>query len=71
MAEFKKQGGVLTGREERFDWFEGEPRSIGGVVGNAKNPNGSPVETSTKAGSGQGVQGSSGARTEYVELPET
>ena len=31
MADFKKQGGVLTGREERYDGFEGEPRSmIGG-----------------------------------------
>lgn len=30
MADFKKQGGVLTGREERYDGFEGEPRSVGG-----------------------------------------
>ncbi len=35
MAEFKRQGGVLTGREERFDFFEGEPRSVGGIVGHA------------------------------------
>jgi len=33
MADFKKQGGVLTGREERFDGFEGEPRSVGGALG--------------------------------------
>jgi len=32
MAEFKKQGGVLTGREERYDGFEGEPRSVGGAL---------------------------------------
>ncbi|KAF1349092.1 hypothetical protein BDV97DRAFT_355000 [Delphinella strobiligena] len=31
MADFKKQGGVLTGREERYDGFEGEPRSVGGT----------------------------------------
>ncbi|EOD45357.1 hypothetical protein UCRNP2_7918 [Neofusicoccum parvum UCRNP2] len=31
MADFKKQGGVLTGREERYDGFEGEPRNIGGT----------------------------------------
>ncbi|KAL1621315.1 hypothetical protein SLS56_009255 [Neofusicoccum ribis] len=31
MADFKKQGGVLTGREERYDGFEGEPRNIGGA----------------------------------------
>jgi len=30
MSEFKKQGGVLTGREERYDGFQGEPRAIGG-----------------------------------------
>lgn len=33
MADFKKQGGVLTGREERYDGFEGEPRSVGGNLG--------------------------------------
>ena len=37
MADFKRQGGVLTGREERFDFFEGEPRSIGGNVGSTEN----------------------------------
>ncbi|GAB7352499.1 hypothetical protein MBLNU459_g2901t1 [Dothideomycetes sp. NU459] len=31
MADFKKQGGVLSGREERYDGFEGEPRSVGGA----------------------------------------
>ncbi|RYP61651.1 hypothetical protein DL769_007612 [Monosporascus sp. CRB-8-3] len=29
MDEFKKQGGSLGGREERFDAFEGEPKNIG------------------------------------------
>jgi hypothetical protein len=33
MADFKKQGGSLTGREERYDGFEGEPRSIGKAYG--------------------------------------
>ncbi|KAF2428622.1 hypothetical protein EJ08DRAFT_321729 [Tothia fuscella] len=33
MDEFKKQGGSLTGRAERKDGFEGEPRSIGGSLG--------------------------------------
>jgi len=32
MADFKTQGGVLTGREERYDGFEGEPRSVGGAL---------------------------------------
>jgi len=33
MADFKKQGGSLTGREERYDGFEGEPRGVGGALG--------------------------------------
>jgi len=33
MADFKKQGGVLGGREERYDGFEGEPRTVGGALG--------------------------------------
>ena len=36
MAEFKRQGGILTGREERYDFFEGEPRSVGGALGDSK-----------------------------------
>ena len=32
LDEFKKQGGVLKGREERQDAFEGEPRSVGGAL---------------------------------------
>lgn len=35
MTDFKKQGGVLGGREERSDSFEGEPRSVGGALGGA------------------------------------
>jgi hypothetical protein len=33
IADFKKQGGSLTGREERCDGFEGEPRFIGKAMG--------------------------------------
>ena len=33
LEEFKRQGGTLTGREERFDGFEGEPRAIGSTLG--------------------------------------
>lgn len=35
MDEFKKQGGHLSGREERTDAFAGEPRSVGGTLGGA------------------------------------
>jgi len=31
MEQFKAKGGSLTGREERFDEFEGVPKNIGGV----------------------------------------
>ncbi|CAK4030453.1 Hypothetical predicted protein [Lecanosticta acicola] len=33
MADFKRQGGALNGREERIDSFEGEPRSVGKAIG--------------------------------------
>lgn len=33
MADFKRQGGVLNGREERLDSFEGEPRAVGKAIG--------------------------------------
>jgi len=32
MEEYQRQGGVLGGREERYDGFEGEPRNIGGAL---------------------------------------
>ncbi|KAH7355442.1 hypothetical protein BKA65DRAFT_425647 [Rhexocercosporidium sp. MPI-PUGE-AT-0058] len=35
MDEFKRQGGNLSGREERSDAFAGEPRSVGGTLGGA------------------------------------
>jgi len=40
MADFKKQGGVLGGREERYDGFEGEPRAIGGALGGGQGHHG-------------------------------
>ena len=33
MEEFKQKGGVLGGRGERYDGFEGEPKHIGGTIG--------------------------------------
>jgi hypothetical protein len=32
LADFKSQGGVLGGREERTDAFEGEPRQVGATL---------------------------------------
>ena len=53
MADFKKQGGVLSGREERYDGFEGEPRSVGGAFGE-----------STSSSSAMGASGLEGRSTE-------
>jgi hypothetical protein len=35
MDQFKAKGGALTGREERYDEFEGVPKNIGGATGMA------------------------------------
>lgn len=40
MADFKKQGGSLSGREERYDGFEGEPRAVGGALGGSSTGTG-------------------------------
>ena len=37
MSDFKSKGGVLGGREERYDGFEGEPKNIGGSLGSLKS----------------------------------
>ncbi|KAI9821650.1 MAG: hypothetical protein M1827_002231 [Pycnora praestabilis] len=49
MADFKKQGGSLSGREERYDGFEGEPRSVGSALGG-----GSSTGVGSTTGSGLG-----------------
>jgi len=55
MADFKKQGGSLTGREERYDGFEGEPRAVGGALGgHSSSTTGTGLGSST---SGTGVGG--------------
>ncbi|KAL9015372.1 MAG: hypothetical protein Q9173_000016 [Seirophora scorigena] len=54
MADFKKQGGSLSGREERYDGFEGEPRAVGGALG------GSSAGTT---GSSSGLTGHHGQTT--------
>ena len=55
MADFKKQGGSLTGREERYDGFEGEPRAVTSALGGS----GTSGTTGTgMTGSGSGMSGS-------------
>ncbi|KAH0371601.1 hypothetical protein KCU65_g1788, partial [Aureobasidium melanogenum] len=55
MADFKKQGGVLTGREERYDGFEGEPRTVGGAHTSSTTTTGTGL-----TGSGLGHSNTSG-----------
>ncbi|KAI4131578.1 MAG: hypothetical protein LQ347_002915 [Umbilicaria vellea] len=56
MADFKKQGGSLTGREERYDGFEGEPRAVGSALGGSSTTGlGSSSTTGTS-----GLTGSTG-----------
>lgn len=55
MADFKKQGGILTGREERYDGFEGEPRHIGKTLG-SEHHNHSALEGGAVGGEGVGVK---------------
>ena len=51
MADFKKQGGSLAGREERYDGFEGEPRGVGTSLGGASHT-GSHTGTGSSATAG-------------------
>lgn len=55
MADFKKQGGSLTGREERYDGFEGEPKAVGGALGG--HHHGTGTGTGTGVGTGSGTTG--------------
>ena len=52
MADFKKQGGSLSGREERYDGFEGEPRAVGSALG------GGSATSGTTSGATGGLTGS-------------
>ncbi|WPH04728.1 Hypothetical protein R9X50_00762300 [Acrodontium crateriforme] len=60
MADFKKQGGVLTGRGERFDGFQGEPRSVGGSLG-SREIHASQMGASGIKGSATDIYGSNTA----------
>jgi len=57
MADFKKQGGSLTGREERYDGFEGEPRSIGSSLGHGAATGDFAREGTSGVGSTTGSHG--------------
>lgn len=54
LEEFKAQGGTLSGREERYDGFEGEPKSVGKALSNTQIQNGSYTATSNGHSTGLG-----------------
>ena len=65
MADFKKQGGSLTGREERYDGFEGEPRAVGSALGGGSSTTGTSSydntgldSTTSHHGTGTGLESS-------------
>lgn len=60
MADFKKQGGSLTGREERYDGFEGEPRAVGGALGGGSSTSGTSSYDNTGLDSSRGTTGHHG-----------
>lgn len=63
MADFKKQGGSLTGREERYDGFEGEPRAVGGALGGGSSTTGtSSYDNTGLDDSSRGTTGHHGSR---------
>jgi hypothetical protein len=49
MIEFKKNGGTLTGRAERYDAFEGEPRTVGKPPESTHSPAPPPNSSGTPA----------------------
>jgi len=51
MADFKKHGGLLTGRDERNDGFEGDPREFGTVLGSQSSHNGPQTTTPSPSAS--------------------
>jgi len=63
MADFKKQGGVLGGRGEKYDGFEGEPRSIGKPLegGHSEHHHLGHSGATASAGSGLGSGANTGA----------
>jgi len=61
MQEFTSKGGELTGRGERYDAFEGEPKAIGGLAGESRHGHGTSGTTGATSGlTGHNTTGTSG-----------
>ena len=63
MADFKKQGGSLTGREERYDGFEGEPRAVGSALKGGSSTTGTSSYGNTGLDNSGGTTGHHGVGT--------
>jgi len=62
MQDFKKQGGVLGGRGEKYDGFEGEPRAIGKALGGHDHSHTGPTAPRENVGlTGSTVSGTTGS----------
>ena len=61
MDDFKQQGGSLKGREERHDFFPGEPKSFPGESGRTT---GATTGTTHSSGTGNSALGLDGRGTE-------
>ncbi|KAI9844199.1 MAG: hypothetical protein M1838_002284 [Thelocarpon superellum] len=61
MSEFRAQGGSLSGREERVDGFEGEPKPVASTLGGAASGLGATGARGTTA---SGVNGTRNSRLE-------
>ena len=65
IADFKKQGGSLTGREERYDGFEGEPRAVGGTLGG--HHTGTGVGSNASTGYDDTTTGTTGTKSSMMD----
>jgi len=65
MADFKRQGGTLSGREERYDGFEGEPRAVGSSLG------GSGATRTTGTTGTSGLNDTTGTTGDYDNTTST
>ncbi|QDS74627.1 hypothetical protein FKW77_009095 [Venturia effusa] len=61
MQDFKKQGGVLGGRGEKYDGFEGEPRAIGKALGGHDHAHTGPTAPGVAGSNVPGTHGAAGA----------
>ncbi|KAI9822949.1 MAG: hypothetical protein M1826_000331 [Phylliscum demangeonii] len=60
LSEFQRHGGTLSGREERIDGFEGEPKAVGSTLGGSTTTGTSSGYTGSSTGTTGSTTGTSG-----------